>query len=237
MEHSESHWRTIYQFGAIFTFFALCFIILDMVLGMMTGGDLTAVPHTAVDRYYQLRDHRLLGLYNLDLLNLIIQLLMIPSFFALYAAHRKVKKGGALLSLCIFLIGTAVFLTSNTALTMLELSKSYFTTTSEVQKSLLAAAGEAMLAKGAHGSLGVFVGFALIPIANLLMSMVMFRSHVFNSLTASLGIAGNLLMLVYILLITLVPATGSWALALAIPGGLLTMGWMGLYMMKLVKLI
>ena len=37
----------------------------------------------------------------------------------------------------------------------------------------LAAAGEAMLARGTHGSLGVFIGFCLPTLAGLAMSFVM----------------------------------------------------------------
>ena len=71
----------------------------------------------------------------------------IPVYFALYAALRKTNKPYALLALIIFLLGTAIFVSNNTALPMLELSRKY-ALADETQKSLLAAAGEAMLVRG-----------------------------------------------------------------------------------------
>ncbi|MDP4224220.1 MAG: hypothetical protein Q8868_13000 [Bacteroidota bacterium] len=159
-----------------------------------------------------------------------------PSVFALYAAHRKVLNPSALLTLIIYLIGTTIFVTSNIALTMLELSHKYFNASSDEQRLLLAAAGEAMLAKGAHGSLGVFIGFSLIPFANALMSGVMLFGKVFSRLTSYIGLVGNSLMIIYILLVTFVPAVEKLALEFAMPAGLLVMMWMILFTIKLFKL-
>ena len=70
---------------------------------------------------------------------------------------------------------------------MLELSGKY-AVADESQKTLLAAAGEAMLARGAHGSLGVFFRFLLPTLSSLGMSLVMLQGKVFskaNSISAS----------------------------------------------------
>lgn len=108
------------------TIIVLCGIILDMVIGSVTGCNVATLPQTAIERFSQFKNNWLLGLYNLDLLNIINQIILIPSIFALYAAHRNVNKLSALLALILFLVGTAVFVTGNTALTMLDLSHKYF---------------------------------------------------------------------------------------------------------------
>jgi hypothetical protein len=236
METSGKQWKTIYKIGAVTTIIVLCGIILDMVVSSVTGGDVAALPQTAIERFNQFQDNLVLGLYNLDLLNTIIQIIFIPSFFALYAAHRKVSNPSALLSLIFFLVGTTIFVTSNTALTMLDLSHKYFNAVSDEQRLLLAAAGEAMLTKGAHGTLGVFIGFAMIPFANALMSGVMLSGKIFSRLTSYIGLVGNSLMVIYIILVTFVPAVEKLALAFAMPAGLLVMAWMILFTMKLFKL-
>ena len=82
---------------------------------------------------------------------------------------------------------------TNTALPMLELSGKYAVAV-EPQKSLLAAAGEAMLAHGAHGSLGVFFGFILPTLPRSGMSLVMLQGRVFSRINSILGILGNALM-------------------------------------------
>jgi len=236
MENSEKQWLSIYKVGGITTIAVLAGIIIDIVIGSSTGGDITALPQTAIERFYQFNDNSLLGLYNLDFLNIINQIILIPSIFAIYAAHRHVKNPSALLALILFLVGTTIFVAGNTALTMLDLSHKYFAASSDEQKMLLSAAGEAMLAKGSHGSFGVLIGFVLPTIANLLMSCVMLNGKVFSHSNSYLGIIGNSLMVVYIIMVTFMPAVEKMALLFAMPAGLLVMAWMIMFTMKLFKL-
>ena len=119
---------------------------------------------------------------------------------------------------------------------MLDLSQKYFAASSEEQRMLLAAAGEAMLAKGSHGSLGVFIGFALPTFANVLMSCVMLKGNVFSRATSYIGIIGNSLMVIYIIMVTFMPAVEKMALVFAMPAGLLLMTWMIMFTIKLLKL-
>ena len=235
MNDLDNQWKTIYTIGAITTIIVLCGIVLDMVVGAITGADITALPQTAIERFHQMNDNPWLGLYNLDLLNMVMQIIFIPSMFALYGAHRKLQQPSALLTFVLFLFATTLFVTGNTALTMLDLSQRYFAAPTDEQKMLIAAAGEAMLARGAHGSRGVFPGFALIPVANALMSVVMLRANVFSRTTSWFGIIGNTLMVVYVVLVTFVPGVETMAMAFAMPAGLLVMGWMGMFTVKLYR--
>jgi len=88
-----------------------------MVIGSITGGNVAALPQSAIERFNQLNENGLLGLYNLDLLNLMVQIIMIPSMFALYVAHQNSNTPSVLLVFILFLVGTTIFITSNTALT------------------------------------------------------------------------------------------------------------------------
>ena len=236
METSDKQWNLIFKVGAVTTIIVLCGIVLDMMIGSITGGNVAALPQTAVERFNQFKENWLLGLYNLDLLNIMSQIILIPSIFALYTAHRDTNFPSAILSLILFLVGTTIFVSGNTALTMLDLSHKYFGATSEEQRILFSAAGEAMLVKGSHGSSGVFIGFALPTFANGLMSCVMLKGKIFSRTTSYFGIIGNSLMVVYIILVTFVPTVESLALAFAMPGGLLVMVWMILFTIKLFKM-
>ena len=122
MDDSDKQWKFIYKVGAVTTIIVLCGIILDIIVGNITGGNIAELPQTAIERFNQFEENWLLGLYNLDLLNILNQIILIPSIFALYAAHRNTKNPSALLSLILFLVGTTIFITSNIALTMLDLS-------------------------------------------------------------------------------------------------------------------
>ena len=235
-ENTESQWQGIYIIGGITTIIALIGIVLDVIFGSVTGGNLSALPQTAIERFAQFQINPLLGLYNLDLLNIINTMILIPAYFALYAAHRKTNNAYALLALIIFLVGSTIFITTNSALPMLELSRKYASTTTESQKTLFAAAGEAMLARGTHGSLGVFIGFVLPNIAGLIMSFAMLTGKVFSKVTSYLGIAGSALILLYIVLVTFAPNIKDMATAFAMPGGLLSMAWMVMFTIRLFQI-
>jgi hypothetical protein len=235
-ESGQQQWRSIYKLAGTLTVITLAGILADVIIGNSTGGDLTALPQTAIDRFEQFQADPLLGLYHLDLLNLINQVLLIPVYFALYGAHRKIENAYAALAFLIFLVGSILFIATNTALPMLELSKKYTAASSESQKLLYAAAGEAMLARGAHGSAGVFIGFLLPNVAGILLSWVMLKAGIFSKLTAFFGLAGSILLVLYLILVTFVPEAKNMATALAMPGGLMAMAWMVLFSVRLFHL-
>jgi len=144
IKNSEQQWRSIYTLGGLATIIALLGILLDVVIGNVTGGNLSTLPQTAIDRFTEFHDNKFLGLYHLDLLNIIVQMILIPTYFALYAVHRNVNKAYGFLALIVFLFGSVIMVANNTALSMLELSNKFFSTTIESQKSLYAAAGESI---------------------------------------------------------------------------------------------
>jgi len=233
---SKKQWKSIYLLGGIAAIIAIIGTISDIAIGFILGGNLSMLPTTAIERFAQFHNNYWLGLYNLDLLNIIIAIVMIPVFFALYAANSISNKPYSMLAMILFLAGTAIFITNNTALPMLELSQKYLAATSETQKTLLAAAGEAMLARGAHGSPGVFLGFALTMISELLISFVMLKSQIFSKATAYLGIIGGILLFIYIVLVTFAPAIKNVAMIIAAPGGILAIIWMIMFAKRLLKL-
>lgn len=236
MESTEKQWKSIYFIGGVVTILTLIGIVLDIVIGNVTGGNLAALPQTAIERFAQLHENVWLGLYNLDLLNAIDQIILIPAFFALFAAHRKESKGLGLLALIIFVFGSALMVANNVALPMMELSHKYFMTGDEAQKVLYAAAGESLLVQGAHESAGVFFGFFLPNVANLIISVVMMKGGVFSKTNGWLGIVGSILMMLYVVLVNFSSGIEKMATAFAMPGGLLLMTWMILFALKLFKL-
>ncbi len=68
------------------------------------------------------------------------------------------------------------------------------------------------------------------------MSGVMLIEKVFNRLASYFGLLGNSLMVIYVVLVTFIPAVEKLALAFAMPAGLLVMAWMILFTVKLFKI-
>jgi len=235
LDESDAGLKTIFTLGAVTTVIVLAGVIIDLIFGTITGGNLTALPQTAVDRFLQIRDNWTLGLYNLDLLNAINQLILIPSYVALYLALRQTRSGFALLGLIVFLVGSTLLVSGNVALPMYELSIKYAASTLESQKMLYAAAGEALLAKGIHGSMGMFFGFLLPNIAGIIMSYAMITGRIFTKWTGYLGLTGSALMCIYIVLVTFVPDIKSMATLFAAPAGLMLMAWMILFAIRFFR--
>ncbi|MEI1279613.1 hypothetical protein V6Z05_14890 [Leptospira venezuelensis] len=230
------HSNSVFLFGAIFTIIALLGISIDVVAGITIGGSLLKFPQTAIERFHELHSNVFLGLYNLDLLNVIVQILLLPSYFTLFVVQREKEYALSLFAFILFTFGSSILVSANVALSMLELSEKYFDTTNESQRLLYSVAGEALLAQGRHGSPAVFLGFSIPTIANVLMSIAMLKSGIFGKLNAWIGIVGSIVMLVYILLINLNFGVESIATLLAVPGGLLLMLWMILFTIRLFRL-
>jgi hypothetical protein len=232
----NDQWKKVYLFGGIATFIVFGLTLVDIVIGSMMSSNLNSLPQTAVERFSEFQDSWLIGLYHLDMLNMIISLFMIPVFIALLAVHKKEKEASVLIVLILFIVATTIFIGSNTALPMFELSNKYYSTTDPSQKILYAAAGEALLARGAHGTPGVFIGFSLLTISNICLSLVMLSAHTFRKIVGYLGIVGGFMLFVYILLVTFIPGIKNIAVMIAAPGGILFLIWYILVAIKLLKM-
>jgi hypothetical protein len=168
-------------------------------------------------------------------LNIFLTALAIPIFFALYAAHRRVNQAYAALAMLIAFIGVTVFFATNRAFPMLELGRQYAAATTDAQRSMLVAAGQAMLSVGQSHTPGTFIGFFLTEVAGIVISMVMLRSQVFSKASAYAGILGFGLLLIFEVCSSFVPALDV-AIIFAMDGGLLSMAWYILIARRLFQL-
>ena len=88
-ERTEKQWQSFYFLGGIAAILVVIASLLDIVISILLGCDLASIPQTAVGRFAQFQSNQLLGLYYFDLLNMTTAMIMIPAFFALYAAHHS----------------------------------------------------------------------------------------------------------------------------------------------------
>ena len=200
-------------------------------------------PETVIDWFLLLQNNRFVGLSYLNLFDAIDYALLGFMFLALYWALRTVDKGTMVMATALGLMGAAVSLASNSALSMLALSNQYSSATTESQKAMLLAAGQAMLAISNRPgvisqSTGVYTSFLLIALAGLFTSFVMLRSAVFPRLCSFLGILAGSLDLIYCAAVVIVPVNVAQVVGLGtmpLAGLLLTIWhfWIG---WKLIKL-
>jgi hypothetical protein len=130
----------------------------------------------------------------------------------------------------------AVFYSTNRAFSMLGLSHQYAAATTDVQKTILLAAGQAMLSVGESHTPGTFMGFFLSELAGILISVVMLRSGIFNQAAAYCGMIGFSLLLAYDICVSFLPMLSAQALIFAMAGGLLSLAWYILIARRLSQL-
>lgn len=233
---ADRAWRSIYVIGAVAAIAALAGTLADIAIASIPGWQAWTVPTSVAGWFSQFQANPLLGLRNLDLLNITIAVVGIPMYVALYGAHRRVSEGLAMLSLVLVALGTAVFVAGNAALPMLDLSRQSSLATTGAQRLALQGAAEALLARGAHGSMGAFAGFLLPSVGALLMALAMLEGRVFGRLAAWTGIAGTSLLLVYVVGTTFVLAPSGVLMMVAMPGGLMMIAWNVMVAKKLFRL-
>jgi hypothetical protein len=116
---------------------------------------------------------------------------------------------------------------------MMVLSDKYALATTDVQRSQLLAAGEAILASDMWHGTGAIVGSMLLQSGALLISIVMLRGKIFSKAIAYVGILTHGLDLAHLIFLLLVPALGVMLMAIA---GTLYLVWLPLVGLRLFQL-
>jgi hypothetical protein len=169
-----------------------------------------AQPTNVVDWFTLLYQNKLLGLTYLNIFDVVDYALLGLMLLALYAALKHNHKSAMTVATTFGLVGMGVYFASNTAFSMLALSRQYAVATTEAQKSMLLAAGQALLAINdpaslSHGT-GLYVSFLFLALATFIISVVMLQSNLFGKVTAYTGILGAVLDLLYCVTFAFIPS-------------------------------
>ncbi|MCL5611789.1 MAG: DUF4386 family protein [Chloroflexi bacterium] len=216
-ETSDAGWRGLYRVGGVA---ALLMFVLTLVQSFIFVA--YPPPSTVIDFFTLFQKNKLLGLLDLDLLLIVINILLILIYLALYAALRQFNKSYMAIALVIGLVGTTLFFASREAtFGMLSLGNQYTAATTDTERAVLLAAGQALLA--IYNGTAFDLSYVLGGVVILIFSVVMLQSNIFNKATAYVGIVMGILMLVpptagtiglFLSLISLVP-TLIWLIPIA----------------------
>ena len=209
-------WRRLYIAGGVAALIAVVFFRRHFGIEMVAFRgfgifDVPAVhPSSAAGWFTLLQDNALVGLLLFDVVDLVNYALVGLILLALYAALHRANRSAMAIATAFGLVGTAVYLASNQAFSMLSLSQRYAAATTDAQRAMFLAAGEALLAIHNPGAIsqgtGYYVGYLLVLLAGLIISVVMLRSRVFNRATAYVGILANALPLIDFIALAFAPA-------------------------------
>jgi len=215
----DSHWSSLYKVGGVAALIAvlifrrwlgvefLLFRAMFRAMGIIRSGPRT-MPSSAIDWFALLQTNRLVGLTLLNVFDVVNYLLVGLIFLGLYAALRRANRSYMTLATALGFVGIAVYLASNQAFSILSLSDQYAAATTDAQRSILLAAGQALLATSNPNALGPStIAFFLVTLAGLIISAVMLKSGVFSKATAYTGLLANIFGLGYPLGEALAPKT------------------------------
>jgi len=224
-ETADSDWKSLYRVGGVAA------LIAGVIFRRNLGAEISLFsaqkqPDTIIDWFTLLQNNRLLGLSYLNLFDIVDYALVGLMFLALYVALRRANKSYMAIATTLALVGITVYFASNTAFSMLSLSDQYAAATTDAQRSMFLAAGQAVLATNNPGAVyqgtGIYMSFLLLAVAGLIVSAVMLRSSIFGRVTAYVGILASAFDLAYCITFAFVPAMTVYLLPTA---GLLLMVW------------
>jgi hypothetical protein len=182
----ESRWNWLLKIGGAAAILEAVIIPIAIVVYIVSPP-----PTTATGYFALFQTNALLGLLALDLLLVIGVVVSIPMTLALYVTLRRVGESSMAIALALSLEGAATYFASNTSINMLSLSGQYAAATTDAQRAMFLAAGQAMLA--IYTGTAFHVNYLIGGTAFLIMSFVMLRSDIFSKATAYVGIISNVM--------------------------------------------
>jgi hypothetical protein len=232
----DSGWKILYKVGGVAA------LIAGVIFRRNLGPEISLFvaqkqPDTIVGWFTLLQNNKFLGLTYLNIFDIVDYVLVGLMFLALYVALRRFNRSCIAIATLLGLMGIAVYFASNTAFSVLSLSDQYAAATTDAQKSLFLAAGQAVLAinqpVAPYQGTGIYMSLLLQAIAGLIISVVMLRSKVFSKVTAYVGILASAFDLVYCITFAFVPGIDVYLLSAA---GLFLFIWHILIGLRLCQL-
>ncbi len=232
-ETEDSRWKALYRAGGVCALIACALETAAVILSIVFSGTVAGPASGSVLGWFTLlHDHRVAGLVYLGILDFASVPLTSVMFLALCVALRRGYESWMAIAAALALLGIAVYLATNTVVPMDSLSVQYAAATTDAQRALLLAAGQAVLAVGGVG-IGAYMAFLLMGMAGLTISVVMLRTRIFSRTAAHAGILANVVTLAYYAGMLAAP---SMSVFLIWGSGLLYLIWMILAGLRLCRL-
>ncbi len=179
--------KTLYKIGATVSLLQLFVIVLYTLVMAIFGPRITSAEAFFVIQ----KTESFAVLLRGDLLLLVLVGLYLGNFPALVVSLYRIKPLTTLFAFLFTLIAVGLSFAGESSLALFHLGKLYTAAGSDLERSQLVAAGEAILANGWWNSTGSYVTGILLQGSGVMISIVMLKSVRFSKSTAFAGIIGN----------------------------------------------
>jgi Domain of unknown function (DUF4386) len=182
----DARWSWLYKIGGAAALFSVAIIPIQLIIFIVWGQ-----PETALGWFDLFQDNELAGLLAFEILFVVNAAVGIATTLALYVALRGVSESLMAIATVLGLVEAVAFIVARPALEMLYLRNQYAAATTDAQRTMILAAGQAVLATF-YGT-AFHVGINLFSIYYLIVSTVMLRSNNFGRVTAYTGVVAAIL--------------------------------------------
>ena len=212
-------WRGLYRIGAVAALLTLVLIPFAVITVFIWP----AFPDNILD---VIQESWWAGLMSLDAGYLFSNFFVLPFFLVFYVTLREVDEAWALIALVLGLMGLVCIPIARPIPEMFAISEKYAAATTETERAMHLAAGEAMLSHF-HG-MAYHTHYVLGSLSLLISSILMLRSNVYSKTFAWVGIVTNIVVFgLY------VPIVGIWISMLSVLGYAIWFIMFGLRMYRL----
>jgi hypothetical protein len=184
-ETADARWHWLYKIGGAAALISVVIIPISIVAYFVW-------PPFPDDILVVIQEDRLAGLMSLDFLYLLSNFFAIPLFLVLYVTLKRVSESFSAIALALGFVGLLSLVPSRPILEMFAISNQYAAATTDAQRAIYLAAGEAVLALF-HGT-AFNVHYLLGSASLLISSFLMLRSDIFGKRTAYVGIVTNIVV-------------------------------------------
>ena len=179
-------WNRLYRIGGVLGIVAGILTVIDIMVFVISPQ-----PSTIEGWFALFQRNWFVGLLDFDLLGMVAYALCFPMIVSLYLILRRSSQVLISVGTVFVFVGIAVYYASNSGLPFLSLSNQYAAATTELQRTSLMAAGQALLALFSMTAFGE--SFAMVSASLLMVSVAMLRNNVvFSKKTAYVGILANI---------------------------------------------
>jgi hypothetical protein len=226
----DTGWRKLIRVGGIAAWMQLGSVIAMTIVIAALG----MRPETAEEAFAIFQSSKIVGLLRDDLFSLLIVALYLGTFAGIYAAFRKTRHQATVLFLTVLVfIGVTITFAKHSGFSLMTLSDRYAAATTDIERSQLIAAGEAVIASNIWNSTSAYISGILLQGTGILISVLMLRQEGFGKVMAIAGIIANAGDLTQHLLTPFAPSIASVVGMFGFPFYLVWFPLLGLNLLKL----
>lgn len=185
---ADPAWKSLYRVGGVAALITAVIFPIAIIVFVVWPPPFDG---TVIDWFTLFQENVFLGLLSMDLFLIAYYVLTILAFLALYVALRQASESFMAIAITLGLVGIATYFASNTAFNMLSLSNQYAAASTDAQRTMFLAAGQAMLA--IYQGTAFHMSYFLVSVAIIIISAVMLRNNIFGKVTAYVGILASII--------------------------------------------